>query len=169
MAIISREFKGNITVHAIQTGTVSVTKEHFNYSGFGFLRFPKILFGNTFMPDMPVWVWCIETPHGNYLIDTGETSYFNMPDHFKDKGENYVNRKILRVNTNKEQNIDRQLLKIGLTPQKIDAVIMTHLHVDHTDGIRFFEKSDFFIPQKDWEKPYGVPLSTFPNWFKGEY
>jgi N-acyl homoserine lactone hydrolase len=169
MSIYSKEFKGNIKVHAIQTGMISVKKAHYEYTGNGILRIPQILFGKTFMPEMPVWVWCIETPHGNYLIDTGETSYFYELDHFKNKSENYVNRKILKVNTNKDQNIDNQLKKIGLSTNEIDAVILTHLHYDHVDGIRFFEKSEFFIPKTDWEKPYGAPLSIFPKWFKGHF
>lgn len=165
--VYSQTFKNGIKVHGFQTGTVCVTKEHYQYSGLGVLRIPKILFGRTFMPEMPVWVWCIQTPHGNYLIDTGETNDFYLPDHFKEKSENFVNRRILKIKTVEENNIDRQLLSVGLSPQKIDAVLMTHLHVDHTDGIRFFDKSEFFIPKKDWEKPFGVPLSTFPKWFKG--
>jgi len=98
---------------------------------------------------------------------TGETTDYFHPEHFKDRKEDFVNRKILRINTVEENNIDHQLTKIGLSTAKIDAVIMTHLHVDHTDGIRFFDKSEFFIPKIDWEKPFGVALSTFPKWFKG--
>lgn len=165
--IISKTFNNGIKVHAIQTGTVAVTWEHYAYSGWGLLRIPKILLGRKFTPEMPIWVWLIETPYGNYLIDTGETSDFYLPDHFPNSSENYINRRILRINIAEEKNIDQQLNQIGISPEKIDAVIMTHLHVDHTDGIRFFPKSEFFIPGKDWEKPFGVPLSTFPKWFNG--
>jgi glyoxylase-like metal-dependent hydrolase (beta-lactamase superfamily II) len=165
--IVTKDFNNGIKVHGIQTGTVAVKKEHYEYSGSGILRIPKILFGKTFVPEMPIWVWCIETSHGNYLIDTGETTDYFEKDHFKKRNEDFVNRKILRINTVEANNIDHQLRKIGLSSAKIDAVIMTHLHIDHTDGMRFFDNSAFFISKTDWEKPFGAALSTFPKWFNG--
>jgi hypothetical protein len=41
----------NIKVNGIQTGTETVTKEHFEYSGWGLLRIPKIPLGNTLKRD----------------------------------------------------------------------------------------------------------------------
>ena len=163
---ISKTFSNGIKVHGFSTGTVAVKKEHFKYSGLGLLRIPKILFGPTFMPDMPIWVWVIETPTGNYLVDTGETTDFFNQDHFKIKSEDYVNRKILQIKTAEHLHIDQQLKTVGLSVDQIDAVLMTHLHVDHTDGIRLFPKQAFIVSQRDWEKPFGVPLSTLPKWFK---
>ena len=161
--IVSKKLGNGITVHGIQTGTVAVTKEHFEYSGWGLLRIPKILFGKTFMPEMPIWTWCIETPEGTFLIDTGESTDFYNADHFKQKGEDFVNRRILRIKVSAQQHIDQQLLQIGLSPDKIDAIIMTHMHLDHTDGLRFFPNTEIFISKKDWEMPYGIALSTFPS------
>jgi glyoxylase-like metal-dependent hydrolase (beta-lactamase superfamily II) len=75
-------------------------------------------------------------PHGNFLIDTGETTHYYSKDHFRDPVENFVNRKILRLHIREKQHIDTQLKRVGLSVEKIDAVIMPHLHIDHTDGIR---------------------------------
>ncbi len=166
--ITTKEFNNGIKVHAIQTGTVAVKEEHFKYSGLGILRVPKILFGNKWMPEMPIWTWLIETPTGNYLIDTGETVDFYNALHFSDKGDNYVNRKILRINISREQEIDQQLQEIGLSIEKIDVVILTHMHLDHIDGVKYFPNSKFLVSKLDWEKPYGIPLSVLPSWFKSE-
>lgn len=166
--IITKTFE-KVKVHAIQAGTVTVKKEHFHYSGWGIFRIPKILFGTKWEEPMPVWTWVIETPSGNYLIDTGESIDFFDPAHFgNNKGDNYVNRKILQVAINREEEIDQQLQQIGLTTDKIDAVLMTHLHLDHIEGVKYFPKAKFIISKKDWQKPYGVPLGIFPKWFKGE-
>lgn len=164
--IVTKRFEGGITVHGITTGTVAVTKEHYRYSGLGVLRIPKILFGRSFVPAMPIWVWVIETPQGTYLIDTGESTKFYDEHHFKEKREGYINRKILRIEVAEEQQINNQLAAIGLSADRIDAVIMTHLHVDHTDGISFFPDKEFFVSRSDWQKPIGAPVSSFPAWFK---
>jgi glyoxylase-like metal-dependent hydrolase (beta-lactamase superfamily II) len=42
---------------------------------------------------------------------------------------------------------------------------MTHLHVDHTDGIKYFPYSEFLVSAVEMGKPFGVPLSSFPSWF----
>lgn len=164
--IISKDLGHGVKVHGIQTGTVAVKEEHYRYSGLGLLRIPRILFGRNFVPPMPIWVWCIETPHGRYLIDTGETVDFYAQDHFAEKSEDWVNRRILRIEVSEQDHIDRQLAAIGLSAAGIDAVIMTHLHLDHTDGMRFFERVPFFISRTDWERPYGAPVSTFPSWLR---
>jgi N-acyl homoserine lactone hydrolase len=164
----TREFNNGIKVSAIQTGTVAVKEEHFKYSGLGILRVPKILFGKKWMKEMPIWTWVIETPTGNYLIDTGETADFFNPLHLSNKADNYVNRKILRINISREQEIDQQLKEIGLSSGNIDVVILTHMHIDHIDGVKYFPHSKFLVSKLDREKPYGIPLSVLPTWFKSE-
>jgi len=57
------------------------------------------------------------------------------------------------------------LQSVGLRPKDIDAVLMTHLHVDHTDGIKYFPHSEFLVSAVEMGKPFGVPLSSFPSWF----
>ncbi len=165
---ISKELGGGIKVHDFQAGTVAVTREHYQYSGLGFLRMPRILLRNKFLPEMPIWVWALETPHGNFLIDTGETTLYYSKDHFRDPVESFIHRKILRLNILEGQHIDNQLQQVGLSVEKIDAVIMTHLHIDHTEGIRFFPRQEFLVAKKEWEKPFGVPFSTFPAGFEAQ-
>lgn len=163
----TQTFPNGIKIHGFQTGSVSVSQEHFQYSGLGILRIPKILFSQGLLPPMPIWVWAIETPHGNYLIDTGETVDYYAPDHFKSKADDFANRRILEIQITEAEQINHQLAEVGLSPDKMDAVIMTHMHVDHTDGIGFFPKQPFLISKVDWARPIGIPLSSFPSWFKG--
>ncbi|MEL6670812.1 MAG: N-acyl homoserine lactonase family protein [Bacteroidota bacterium] len=164
--IVSKTFENGIKVHGFRTGTVAVTPEHYAYSGLGLLRIPQILFSRRFLDDMPIWVWVIETRHGNYLIDTGESIRFYEDDHFGDKRDAFVNRRILRIKIQEKEQINYQLKKVGLSPEQMDAVILTHLHIDHTDGIGFFPEQEFFVSRLEWEKPVGAPFSTFPSGFK---
>lgn len=166
--VITKTFSNNVKVHALQTGNVNVKKEHFQYSGNGILRFPKILFSNNWNGEMPIWTWVIETNSGNYLIDTGESIDFYNSNHFKTKTENFIYRKMLQFNVKREEEIDQQLKKIGLSTNSIDAVILTHLHLDHVDGVKYFYDSKFLVSKIDWDNPSGVPTGKFPKWFKPE-
>ncbi len=163
----TKDFKNGFKVHGIQTGTVAVKREHYQYSGLGGLRFPMILFGKKWKPDMPIWTWLIETPTGNYLIDTGETAEYYNEDHFKDnKGDDYVNRKILDIKIKEAEQLDFQLEELGFSTNDIDAVIFTHLHLDHIDGIRYLSNAEFICNELELEKPFGVPFSVIPKWFQ---
>ncbi len=166
--ILTKTFRNNIKVHAIQTGSVRIKKEHYQYSGIGLLRFPKIIFSHQWEDEMPIWTWVIESGLGNYLIDTGESTAFYDSKHFKSTTEDYIYRKMLRFNITREQEIDQQLGKIGLSTHQIDAVILTHLHLDHIDGIKYFPKSKFLISKVDWDKPSGLPRDILPKWFNAE-
>jgi glyoxylase-like metal-dependent hydrolase (beta-lactamase superfamily II) len=163
--MIRKTFSNGVEVYGFQTGSVQVKQEHFQYSGGGLLRIPRILLGTRWAPVMPIWVWLLKTPAGNYLVDTGESTSFYDPDHFPNKEEGFVNRRILRIEIARENEIDAQLQSVGLHPKDIDAVLMTHLHVDHTDGIKYFPHAEFLVSAVEMGKPFGVPLSSFPSWF----
>jgi len=42
---------------------------------------------------------------------------------------------------------------------------MTHLHKDHTDGLRYFNKSEIIVSRSEFVNPYGAMEATFPKWF----
>jgi N-acyl homoserine lactone hydrolase len=166
--MVTKKFNDGTVVHGISTGTVAVKTEHYRYSGGGLLRIPKILFGKEWVPAMPIWTWLVETGHGNYLIDTGESVDFYDPNHFSSATDNYVNRRVARVNISRDEEIDRQLNRLGRVVEDIDVVILTHLHIDHIDGVKHFPHARFLVSRKDWHLPLGVPRSVFPSWFKPE-
>lgn len=166
MAHFSDSFEKGITVHGFQTGTVAVKKPHYQYNGPDILKLPSILLSWRWTMPLPIWVWLVETPFGKYLIDTGESTHFYQKNHFSNPSENYVNRKILKIDIQKEQQINAQLDSIGLSPNDIDAVLYTHLHIDHTDGMDFFSHAEHLVHQAELAKPFGVAFSTFPKWFK---
>lgn len=163
---ITKDLGQGYRVHGFQTGTVTVSSEHAQYSGGGLLRIPKILAAKNWMDPVPIWAWAIETPHGNFLVDTGETPDYFQPGHFRDPLDHWVHHRILKLDITENQRIDRQLAEVGLAVDQVDAVLMTHLHLDHVDGIRHLKKGTFLVPRTDWNKPIGVPKSVLPEWFE---
>lgn len=43
------------------------------------------------------------------------------------------------------------LEQVGLTPDDIDTVILTHAHIDHIGAVERFKKARIFVQQKDFE------------------
>ena len=163
--MVSQSFPNGITIHGFQTGTVAVKKAHYQYSGLGSLRMPIILASGKWIDPMPIWCWLIESSRGNILVDTGESTSFYDSSHLAG-ADAFVNRRILKIEIEKSQELAEQLKQINKHPDDIDAVILTHLHLDHVDGIQFFPKAEFLVSQLEMQRPFGVPFSAIPNWFK---
>lgn len=45
---------------------------------------------------------------------------------------------------------DEQLRALGIEPGGVERVIMTHLHVDHTSGMRLLPNAEFTCSHKEW-------------------
>ena len=156
-----------LRVHAIAAGTVAVKRSHREYRGPNVLRFPAILADWRWTAPLPIWTWVIEHPEGNFLVDTGENTEVLQADYLNRQGfGGRINGKILRLAIEPRQQISEQLGAVGLTAEAIDAVILTHLHLDHTDGLRFFPRAGVMVGEREWKQPYGAVPGTFPSWLK---
>ncbi len=45
---------------------------------------------------------------------------------------------------------DEQLRALAIEPQSVQRVIMTHLHVDHTSGMRLLPEAEFTCSHEEW-------------------
>lgn len=85
----------------------------------------------------------------NYLIDSGV-------------GFGKLNEKQLRnFGVSEESAIFESLKELGLSPEDIDAVLMTHLHFDHAGGLTYWEgeqlvpsfpNADIYVTQIEWDE-----------------
>ena len=157
-----------IRIHAISTGTVAVTRAFRQEKGGNLFRKLNLLIDREFTEFMPVWVWVIEHPGGVIVVDTGENADVLNPDYFNHVGtfNRYINHKTIRFEITREQEIDRQLARLGIAPDRIRCVVMTHLHIDHTDGIRHFPKTEIVVARSEFDHPYSNLPELYPSWFK---
>jgi N-acyl homoserine lactone hydrolase len=157
-----------VKIHAISTGTVSVKSEFRESKRTGLSAILSFLFDRTFSEWMPIWVWVIEHPEGVFIIDTGENAEVQKPDYFKTSGVflNWFNRTMFRFQVKREEEIDKQLLKLGIDPGNVKTIILTHLHLDHIDGLKYFPGAKILVNKTEWEKPYGDLPELYPSWFK---
>lgn len=49
------------------------------------------------------------------------------------------------------EGVIRALDGIGIKPEDIDIVILTHLHFDHADNVGLFPQARFILQKKEWE------------------
>lgn len=87
---------------------------------------------------LPVWQAYIDHPKAKIIVDTGINPETDMPPGF----DRIVNR-------NPDQHIEKQLARVGVTPDEIDVVINTHLHYDHTAYNKLFKKATIIVQKEE--------------------
>ena len=160
----SREVK----VHAVQTGLISVKQNFLNQKGQGFMSKINIVLGRSYADFMPIWVWVIEHPEGIIIIDTGDIEASRHKEFYKN--ETFSTRLTLSAMSNKRDinradELDSQLLRLGIRPEQVSKVVLTHLHGDHTDGLKYFPGNEIIVNEAEYRKPYGNLATTYPKWF----
>lgn len=156
-----------VKVHAIQTGAVAVKRSHLSRRTAHFLTPLKITLDKHLTHFMPIWVWVIEHPEGVLVIDTGENASVMNPDYFDPAGKLVSNysRRNFKFNVKKENEVGAQLSQLGIENQDIKNVVLTHLHVDHTDGIKDFPDVEFLLHRDEFKYPTGHFPELVPDWF----
>ncbi|MFY7670421.1 MBL fold metallo-hydrolase [Tenacibaculum sp. MEBiC06402] len=166
MDIITKEFRsknGIIKISCIQTGKLAVKESVYNTQKQGFLSTLKSFWDKNYCEWLPVYTFLIEHPEGVFLIDTGITSDVKKKAHFKniDVVSRYYFTNQMLFDVRVEEEIHNQLHTIGLKTEVIDKVILTHLHVDHTSGLKYFPSNEILVNQKEWD----TMDSSFPKLF----
>jgi N-acyl homoserine lactone hydrolase len=158
-----------VRVHALCTGMVAVKTAFRAKKGNGVIAKINILLDDQYTEYMPIWVWIIEHPEGIIAIDTGETikakdrkTYLANESAYS----RYIAQRTSKFIIEEEDELNHQLSKINLKPDDVDLIALTHLHLDHTDGLRFFPNTEIIVNQFEYDHPYSNLSSTYPSWFK---
>jgi N-acyl homoserine lactone hydrolase len=159
----------DIKVHAIQTGWVSVKVNFRNRKGKGAISKLNIVLGRRHTDFLPIWVWAVHHPEGIIIIDTGDIEEADHKAFYKN--ESFINKvnlsaMAIKRKITKEDELNSQLAKIGIRPEQVSKVVLTHLHGDHTDGVKFFPNNEIIVSEMESKHPYGELPTTYPGWFK---
>lgn len=157
-----------VKVHGICTGTVAVKTNFRTKKGFGELAKLNILLDKHFTEYLPIWVWIIEHPDGLIVIDTGEIEAIKNLDKYLSKESNYNRytfKQAAKFDISVQDELNFQFEKINLKLEEVKLVALTHLHLDHTDGLKFFPKAEIIVGDYEFKNPYTNMPSTYPSWF----
>src|SRR5215831_18609833 len=144
-----------VSIYCIQTGSVTMkTKAHTGRFGAFPLRVLDIMFDKNFIEWRPIYVWVIDHPEGVYVIDTGATTRVNDFNIYNKAGwlRKWFAKTQVKTTITREEEIDMQLRRIGFDISKVKAVIMTHTHLEHTDGLKYFKGNKIIVNEYEWSK-----------------
>jgi N-acyl homoserine lactone hydrolase len=147
-------------IHALRTGLIDVKRNYYDAKGGNrLLRLSSVLLDSQFI-QIPVYVWVIEHPEGVIVIDTGESARVNDPDYFPALQRPFWHSQY-RFHVRPEDEVGSQLRLLGIPPEEVRWVLLTHAHFDHTDGLHHFPNSEIIISQKEHDDVYRYRSAHF--------
>ena len=158
----------DVKVHAICTGTVAIKTAFRTKKAPGELAKLAILFDKHYTEYLPIWVWVIEHPDGLIVIDTGETAAIGDREKYLSKESAFMRfqaRHVAKFKVSENEDLSHQFDRVGLKIDDVRLVALTHLHLDHTDGLKFFPKTEIIVGDDEYKHPSGNMPTTYPHWF----
>lgn len=147
---------GDVAVHALLCGTVTVKRAHavccLPERSPAPLRFAAILADRRFADPMPIWSYAIEHPEGLYVVDAGAAPSYNDPESWRPHPRTgAVLRSFIRLDVRDGEALPDRLVGAGLEPNSVGAVVLTHQHIDHTGTVPAFMSADVWTTRAEDE------------------
>lgn len=159
----------DIKIHGLCTGSVAVKTNFKKKKGFGELAKLNILLDKNYTNYLPIWVWVIEHPDGLIVIDTGENTQVTDLDKYLQQESWFLRfqfKNAAKFQIQENQELNHQLANVNLSIDDVKLVVLTHLHLDHTDGLKFFPKQEIIVGDIEYKRADSNMPSTYPKWFK---
>ncbi|WP_051960899.1 N-acyl homoserine lactonase family protein [Devosia riboflavina] len=164
-----------ITVTAIETGKARMkTAQRLGREGrSGIGRKIDIFRDHNWVEPMPIFAYLIEHPEGRFLVDTGDTWRNSVPGYLPDWNPFF---KQVQIKVAPAEEIGPRLSAMGIDPARdIAAVILTHMHHDHTGGLDHFPHNRILVTRESWQasrgfsgKMAGCLPQRWPIWLRPE-
>lgn len=162
--IISVNGNNKVKLYGFNTGKLAIKKSALTSKKPGLLSTLFSFRDKAFGEWLPIWAWLLVHPEGNFLIDTGLSSDVNREGYFKNLdfvSKHYFEHQ-MKFEVSRNNEIDFHLQKVGVKPESISKIILTHLHIDHVGGTKHFPNTPIVVSEKEWKTKDGAFPKLFP-------
>jgi len=136
----------------------------------GFERFPNALF-DPFSPspgaerEIPYFFYLLEHPEGLVLFDTGVHPMLiaDIKAHLGPEADNWG------IEAKPADDARAKLATLGVAPEDISHVIMSHLHYDHSGGITSFPGAQIWMQRAEWDFAHNPPVYQAGLYVRSEF
>jgi len=93
---------------------------------------------------LPVMSFLIETDDGYILYDTGSN-----PEAMNGYWPAGL-QEVYPLYQTEEERLENQLALVGVKPEDIKKVVISHMHLDHAGNLHLFKHADVYVPKADF-------------------
>jgi N-acyl homoserine lactone hydrolase len=94
----------------------------------------------------PYFFFLVEHPEGKVLFDTGAHPKWKSKAHEEASG--------IAVVVGENDDVASRLSTLGVDPEDIDRVVVSHLHFDHAGGLQFFPHATVYVQETELRFAY---------------
>lgn len=141
----------DVTVSILETGTVAIRPSHRSQPADRpvALRRLRVLTDRRWTPPLPINTYLVEHPEGLILFDTGESPRASHGGYFP-KWQPFFHLAV-DIQVGPEEGIGARLRQRGLTASDLKAVVVSHLHHDHGDGLDDLVGAPIYVSEEHWK------------------
>lgn len=160
--------KETIKIHVLHCGLVQVdigtpfkqkTLNPFAYAGIFRNKKHQVI--------IPVSAYLIEHPKGLVLVDAGWHTNVREGKKAIIKQNGHLIYKASKPILPEGQSINEQLDSLGFSPGDIDYVVITHLDIDHADGLELVKNAkNILVSNEEWKAANKPNPRYNSNWWK---
>ena len=149
----------NISITILETGTIRIRPSHRTQSAHKntHLRRLTVLTDLAWTEPLPINTYLISHPEGYILFDTGESPKAMKPGYFPAWMPFF--HTAVDIHVREHEGIRSRLQEHGLSPSDLSAVVISHLHHDHGDGIADLAGSPIYVSPEHWDA-YKSPIKA---------
>lgn len=162
-----------IQVRAIKTGTIRIRPSHRagRMDRQVWNRRLAIFLDRDWTEPLPIYTYLIEHPEGLFLFDSGECARSTTKG-FLPWWHPYFQLAV-DIRVTPEDEVGPRLRSLGIDPTRdLEALVLSHLHHDHADGLSHFNGTRVVVSHENWRVSQGW-RGTFrgalprqwPSWF----
>ncbi len=111
---------------------------------------------------IPIPFYLIDHPKGMILFDSGLGTRFE--EEVKGWWVNRLLAPLLPHHLMPTAPAVRQLSRLGIAADRIQAIIVSHLHFDHAGGLRDFPEAEVVVSRREWDS---IPTGRFAARIRG--
>jgi len=128
-----------LRIHALECGRVRIKRSQAVGRGEGLARRLRPLVDREWTDWLPIHAYAVEHRQGVVVIDAGADASLMRP------GWHPYFRLAVEFDVDREQEIGPRLKALGIGPDDVKTVVLTHLHVDHDGGLADLARAEIYV------------------------